>query len=207
VCNFRRYLDRSLIEVCQTYGQIGVLSVISKFVKVPEMSVSSAFKLACLNGSSDVMRKLWNEHREQCLQCDIKKLFICACESGNYETALTFLSFEDVQLDYNEGFVRSCRNGHLNIVSLFIDQESAVDVNCSHGLPLVTSSRHGHIEIVQLLLDSGAKISNDALDHAVSQGHMAVVDLLEKHRRGDRPHVCVGVRDNSMSIDKVPVCV
>ena len=84
----------------------------------------------------------------------------------------------------------ACQYGRVDAARVLLDRGADVyRSNSENTTPLLQASYEGHIEIVQLLLDSGAvsdldRADNDGeppIDCAKSQGHTAVVDLLEKY--------------------------
>lgn len=138
----------------------GHIEIVKIFLGLEDISFSTAFKLACQNGHVRIMELLWNQRVNDCKSCCLQEIFMEMCANGAHVAVESFLTLvsDSCDMDYNGGLTRACRNGHLSIVELLIDQETAVNVNACKGLPLAKACKYGHIEIVKLLLANGAYI-------------------------------------------------
>ena len=141
----------------------GYMEILDIFLKIGNISFSDAFVWACWNGRLSIMKRLWTMRNDDCRKCYLQDVYEKMCEKGEYaavESFLTLLS-DQIRMDYNGGFIKACCNGHFSIVKMLINQESAVDVNVSNGLPLIKACMHGRTEIVKLLLDNDARVMSE----------------------------------------------
>lgn len=152
-----RSQDQLGLDKASSRGHIEIVEI---FLSLEDISFSKAFKLACQNRHVRIMKLLWIQRVNDCKSCGLQEIFEEMCENGAIAAVEYFMALvsDEVNMDYNRGFTMACRNGHLPIVKLLIDQETAVEVNACGGLPLAKACKYGHIEIVKLLLAKNAYI-------------------------------------------------
>lgn len=152
-----RSQDQLGLDKASSRGHIEIVEI---FLELEDISFSKAFKLACQNRHVRIMKLLWIQRVNDCKSCGLQEIFEEMCANGAHVAVEYFMALvsDEVNMDYNRGFTMACRNGHLPIVKLLIDQETAVEVNACGGLPLVKACKYGHIEIVKLLLAKEAYI-------------------------------------------------
>ena len=81
----------------------------------------------------------------------------------------------------------ACFKGHVGAARLLLDKGADVNRAVKNWTPLYVACLAGHVDVAQLLLERSAEIDRadedgeTPLDVAKSQGHDAVVALLEEH--------------------------
>lgn len=135
---------------------------------------------------------------------DLATKLLAACESGNLaevEKSLAAgadprLGLDDASPDYNGALRFAARSGRVAVVKRLL-ADPRVDPN-AHPLglqpALAVACEHGHAEVALALLDDPrtdpSLKGSLAFRHAVIGGHLAVVDMILRHRRAPASADC-----------------
>jgi ankyrin repeat protein len=75
-------------------------------------------------------------------------------------------------------FEEACRFGNVKQVKFYISEGADVNSNCGYSLRIACF--YGYLNIVKLLVKNGARISSLAIELANTEGHLNVVNYLNK---------------------------
>lgn len=173
----------------------------------PGLFVESGFMYSCIHGHIEIVR-LAISHIDNYLDW---RLLPYRDEYGD----ITTRAEKKVRLAadfWNDGLRYACRGGHMDIVSLMLEQEVAKNWNCALsqairggnmeviklilarsspissyvlGIELKEACKTGNTEIARLLVRSDATCLNDCLKIASEHGHIEIVRLMLEYGADD----------------------
>jgi hypothetical protein len=102
----------------------------------------------------------------------------------------------DLSVNNNYCIRRSCGNGYLRIVKLFMTRyRNMIDPCVDDNYCLRTACENGHLEIVEILLDDGyvdvSGQDNYAIFNACRNGHLEIVELLLNYKKANFSAECL----------------
>jgi ankyrin repeat protein len=104
-----------------------------------------------------------------------------AAESGSIAVLQYLLTFAEDELSMGDtlaskALIHVAGDGDMEVINFLLKNEA--DIDAEGGMPLIRASGRGQYEVVKILLESGATLENEALEVAVDEGHVDIVEYL-----------------------------
>ena len=122
---------------------------------------------------------------------DDNKIFLNACEHGDFRTVLNFINAEktDQNIKYDEGFQMACDKGHCHVVGLLL-LDDRVNPGAGENAALISACGKSHYGVVCQILDSGkvdpTKPKHAPLKAAIKAGSIIVIRKLLQNNAVDK---------------------